>query len=116
MSNRLHEAKADLELAVIKALNSARLTVDEIDSLKDLSTRDLLVDHGLDRVMADRVLAHVTSEEYRTNAQNLESPVEDYSSAATSLTRSFPINEGQRLSVKGLNRLIRRMISEAHGK
>ena len=116
MSSRLHEAKADLELAVIKALNSARLTVDEIDSLKDLSTRDLLADHGLDRVLANRVLGHVKSEEYRTNAQNLETPVEDFSSSLTSLTRSFPINEGRRLSVSGLNRLIRRVISEARGR
>ena len=116
MSSRLHEAKADLELAVIKALNSAQLTVDEINSLKNLSIRDLLVDHDLDHVLANRVLGHLRSEEYRMNAQNLETPIEDYSSTTTSLRRSWPINEGNHLSVRELNQLIHRMISEESGR
>ena len=116
MSSRLHEAKADLELAIIKALNSAQLTVDEINSLKNLSIRDLLVDHDLDHVLANRVLGHLRSEEYRMNAQNLETPIEDYSSTTTSLRRSWPINEGNHLSVRELNQLIHRMISEESGR
>ena len=109
----------DLELAVIKALNNAPLVVAEVDALKQLSTRDLMVDHGLDYLLADKVVLHTKSEVLRTNAQDLEAPIEDYQFSSTSLTRSFPIdeplvslNESRRLSTQSLKRLVLAMINE----
>jgi len=118
MRKKLTEA-VDLELAVIKALNNAPLVVAEVDALKQLSTRDLMVDHGLDYLLADKVALHAKSEVLRTNAQDLEAPIEDYQFSSTSLTRSFPIdeplvslNESRRLSNKSLKRLVLAMINE----
>jgi len=118
MRKKLTEA-VDLELAVIKALNNAPLVVAEVDALKQLSTRDLMVDHGLDYLLADKVVLHTKSEVLRTNAQDLEAPIEDYQFSSTSLTRSFPIdeplvslNESRRLSTQSLKRLVLAMINE----
>ena len=112
MRRRLHEAKADLELAIVKSLDGAPLTLVELQELQDLGERDLMFDHDLDYILADRVLTHMKSENYRMRAQNLQTPIDGYESDATSLTRSFPINESRRLGKRQLTRLIRNMINE----
>ena len=111
MRRRIKEA-VDLELAVVKSLNGANLSVDEIEAMRDLTTRDLMFDYDLDYLLADRVRDHLKSQEYRANAQDQETPLEDYEPIGTSLTRSFPIEEGKRLTSSGLRRLVLRMISE----
>ena len=112
MKRRLHEAKADLELAIVKSLEKAPLTLTELQELQDLGERDLMVDHDLDYVLASRVLAHAKSENYRMRAQNQQTSIEGYKTNATSLTRSFPINEAKRLSDGGLKRLIHKIFKE----
>ena len=104
MSKRLHEA---LDLAVIRALNGSELTVKEIDELRDLTVRDLMIDHGLDHVMAGKVLDHVTSENLRMNAQNQYTPIEDYEDDDTSVTRTSPMTEIH--TQQDLRRLIKRL-------
>ena len=106
MRKRLREA-VDLELAVVKALNGSNLSVDEIEAMRELTTRDLMFDYDLDYMLADRVRNYVHGQEYRANAQDQATPLEDYEPTGTSLTRSFPIDEG-----KQLRRLVLRMISE----
>ena len=109
---RLLESQEDLELAVVKALNGADLSVDEIDELRGLNVRSLMVDHDLDHLMADKVLRHVQSEDLRMNAQNLESPIEDYEDEGTSLTRSTPISERKIETRTSFNSLLRRLVSD----
>jgi hypothetical protein len=104
MRRRIKEA-VDLELAVVKSLNGANLSVDEIEAMRDLTTRDLMFDYDLDYLLADRVRTNVHGQEYRINAQ-------DYEPIGTSLTRSFPIDETKRLTNKGLRRLVLKMINE----
>jgi hypothetical protein len=111
MRRRIKEA-VDLELAVVKSLNGANLSVDEIEAMRDLTTRDLMFDYDLDYLLADRVRDHLKGQEYRATAQDQETPLEDYEPIGTSLTRSFPIEEGRRLTSSGLRRLVLRMISE----
>lgn len=109
---RLLESREDLELAVVKALNGAQLSVDEIDELRDLSVRNLMVDHDLDHLLASKVLQHVQSEDLRMNAQNLETPIEDYEGEGTSLTRSSPISERKIETRASFNSLLRRLVSD----
>jgi len=112
MRRRLHEAKADIEVAIVKSLGGARLTLTELQELQDLTERDLMIDHDLDYILATRVRTHMKSENYRMRAQNLQTPIDGYESDATSLTRSFPINESKRLGKRQITRLIRNMINE----
>ena len=116
MKRSLHEAKADLELAIVKSLERSPLNLVELTELQDMNTRDLMIDHDLDYVLADRVLTHAKFENYRMRAQNQQTPIEGYKTTATSLTRSWPTNQGLnetfRLNKQDLKKLIRRMISE----
>lgn len=109
MSKKLSEAKEDLELSVIRALNGAELTVEEIDELRSLTTRELMVDYDLDHVLAEKILNHVKSENLRMNAQNLQTRIEDYEDEETSATRTSPITETKVRSTSQLNDLIRRL-------
>ena len=109
---RLLESQEAMELAVVKALNGELLTVEEIDELRDLTVRDLMVDHDLDHVLADKVLSHVKIEDLRMNAQNLETPIEDYEDDLTTATRTSPIAESKINTRSSLDSLLRRLISE----
>ena len=112
MSRLLLEAAEDLELAVIKALNGAELSVEEIDELRTLTVRDLMAEHDLDYLMADRVLRHVQAENLRMNAHNLSTPIPGYEDEETSMTRTFPMNEIRVKSPASFNALLRRLINE----
>ena len=109
MSRKLLEAKEDLELSVIRALNGADLTVEEIDELRSLTTRELMVTCDLDHLMAEKVLNHVQSENLRMNAQNLQTRIEDYEDAETSMTRTSPVVETKIRSGRQLNALIQKL-------
>ena len=109
---RLLESQEDLELAVVKALNGELLTVTEIEELRALTVRGLMVDHDLDHVMADKVMSHVKSEDLRMNAQSLETPIEGYEDELTSATRTNPISEARIKTRASFDSLLRRLISE----
>lgn len=109
MSKKLTESKEDVELSIIRALNGADLSVKEIDELRSLSTRELMVDYDLDHVLAEKVLNHVQSENLRMNAQNLQTRIEDYEDAETSVTRTSPVTEIKVKSGRHLSNLVRRL-------
>lgn len=113
MRRRLHEAKADLELAIVKSLDRAPLTLTELQELKDLNVRDLMSDHELDYVLAEKVKSHVQHEALRLQAQNQQTPLADFESNFTSLTRSAPTAQRPlKLSEGQVRRLVRQMINE----
>ena len=113
MKRRLHEAKADLELAVVKSLSGSPLTFVELQELKTLTVRDLMVDHDLDYVLAEKVLTQCKHESLRLQAQNQQTPIDGFESDFTSLTHSSPISQKpDRLSERKLRRIIREMMTE----
>lgn len=65
MKKMLHEVKADIDSGISKSLSHAPLTVEELEELKQKSVSDLIVDHGLDSIMAEIVIAHVKKESNR---------------------------------------------------
>lgn len=66
----LKEAKADIESGIAKSLTNSNLTLQEVESLEVLGTSSLIVDHGLDSVMAEIVKNHVKQERNRLVYQN----------------------------------------------
>ena len=113
MRRRLYEEKIDIDLSIIKALGRAPLTITELYELEALNTRDLMSDHDLDYILAERVTMWVKHEKLRLQAQNQQTPLRDFKSDFTSLTRSNPITQRPpNLSEKKLRKLIRQMVNE----
>ena len=113
MIRRLHEAKSDLELAVLKSLDRAPLTSIELQELSSMSVRDLMVDYDLDHVLAEKVASHVKYELLRLQAQNQQTPIDGFDSNFTSLTRSNPISQRSgNLTEVRLRRVLRQLIRE----
>ena len=116
MRKRLHEAKADLELAVVKAIARKPLTLIETQELNDLSVRDLMSEHALDYVLAERVAKHVQKEILRFQSQNQMTAMKDVDFGFTSLTRSNPIPQKPlKLSESSLRELVQKLVDEEHG-
>ncbi len=58
-------AKVDLESGIAKSLSRACLTIQEVEELEGKGIPTLIVDHGLDSVMAEIVVNHVKCERKR---------------------------------------------------
>ena len=111
MKKRLHEAKeADIEAGIAKSLGGASLSLAEINELELLQTRDLMIDHGLDYLMAERVRVHVQKEQYRMQAQDQFTPIEGFEDTPRSLTRTYPITEHS--SIRRRRQRIKKMVRE----
>lgn len=111
---RLNESKEDLELAVVKSLDKAPLTLTEIQELEILTVRDLMSDHDLDYVLAGRVKSHVQNERLRLQAQDQQNPGKDFKSDFTSLTRSNPTAKkaDTKLTESKLRSLVQEILDE----
>jgi hypothetical protein len=113
MKRRLSEAMKDLELAVVKSLSRSPLSPEEVNELRDLTTNDLMSEHGLDYLMAGKVSNHVKHEMLRLQAQSQQTPLDDTDFSFTSLTRSNPITQKPlKLSEAKLRSLVRKMVNE----
>lgn len=113
MKRHLHEAVEDLELAVLKAMSRASLTLKETQALNELSVRDLMADHGLDYILAECVVKHVQHEMLRFQSQNLMTPLEDSSFGFTSLTRSSPTPQKPLgLSESRIRNIVRKVVEK----
>lgn len=66
----LKESTATLEVAISKCLSQGRLLPSELLELETLSMTDLMIDHGLDSLMAEIVKTHMLSERLRQGAQS----------------------------------------------
>ncbi len=99
MKKMLLEARADLESGIAKSLGRGRLNQAELSELEKVTVNDLMVDHGLDGFMAEKVMLHAQSEKYRLTYQDqyVTSHVDDEFSKPGTLTRSHPISESRRL-------------------
>jgi hypothetical protein len=91
MRRRLNEQKVDVDIAIAKCLERARLAPEEAHALNDLGLVDLTSEHNLDYILADKVRKHVDSEVLRMQAQDKYSRIDDSDFDLTSLTRLSPI-------------------------
>ena len=105
---KLHEVSAESELAVVKAMDGASLTGEEIDGLSALTLGDLMSDYDLDYILADRVKQHVEHEVARYVNQQALSGTEVVSESV--LKNSNP--RFKRLTNIQVRKLVRHMINE----
>ncbi len=111
MRRRLNEQKVDVDIVIVKCLDQARLTPLEVHEVMGFSNADLMSEHDLDYLLADRVLRHATAEGLRHQAQSQQSRVDDTSFDLTSLTRLDPVQQTPGLTearVRRLARLVKR--------
>lgn len=88
MSKRnLREAFATIEVAISKCLSGGRLTPVELDEIRHVTYADLMTEHGLDSLMAERVKVHVQSEVQREKNQSLQTWKPD----SRELDRDYPL-------------------------
>jgi len=96
-------AKADLEMALVKAQGRSPLTADEMLELLGIDVGTLLTEHGMDLYQAEEVLMWRKHEALRWTAQLTSFPE--------------PIQESKKLSVRALNKMIlggkKRVIKES---
>ena len=91
----LKESVATLEVAIAKCLSQAELHPSELDEVVTLTIEELMSNHGLDHLLAEKVKVHAQTEMQRQGNQSLMTwDVDSRDESQGSLTRSHPIPEG----------------------
>lgn len=72
MKRNLKEAASTIEAAISKCLCGARLYPSEIEEMSSITYADLMTEHGLDSLMAEKVVTHLNLEKLRQNSQSLQ--------------------------------------------
>lgn len=101
----LKEAAATLEVAIAKCLSQDKLHPSELDEISTLSTADLMIDHELDHLLAEKVITHVRTEKQRHAYQGQLTHKPDSRSSFGSFTRTHPIPEGKASSTSLIKEL-----------
>ena len=110
MRKKLHEGKADLEVAIVKSLGGAALSVSEVQELSDLSVRDLMFEHDLDSLMAEQVKKHAMLQQNQQQAQNQYTPLVDFENQPRSLARTWPISESRKKKIDRWHCLVNKVM------
>ena len=71
MKRNLKEAVSVIEVAISKCLCGGKLHPSELQEMSHVTYADLMTEHGLDSLMAEKVMTHLKSEKLRQNAQSL---------------------------------------------
>ena len=118
MKKMLLEAQADLESGIAKSLGRGKLNQEELAELEKVTTADLVHQHGLDGVMAEKVMLHIQTERYRMTYQDQydSSHVDDEFTSKGGYTRTHPIAESKRLSEDHHEQDHGRMMDYGHTK
>lgn len=104
MKKILSEAKADIDSGIAKSLSGNKLTYDELLELESLSMIDLIKDHDIDSLIAEKVIAHVKLERQRQEYQNQFTRDEDFVNIAGSKNRTYPFRESIKKKIKRIIR------------
>lgn len=89
----LKEAASTLEVAIAKCLSRSKLHPSELDEISALTTEELMSEHELDYLLAEKVRVHVQTEVQRQANQSLMSYKPESRDAYGSMTRTHPIPE-----------------------
>ena len=91
----LKESRATLEVAIAKSLSRGKLLPSELDELTGLTVHDLMHEHNLDHLMAEKIKVHVLTERQRMAAQGQQTWEPDSRESFGSYTRTHPIPESR---------------------
>ena len=89
----LKEAAATLEVAIAKCLSQAKLHPSELEEIAALTTEELMSEHELDHLLAEKVRVHVQTEIQRHSQQGLMTYKPESRDSYGSMTRTHPIPE-----------------------
>ena len=90
----LKESVATIEVAIAKCLSQGKLHPSELDEVSALTTEELMSEHELDYLLAEKVRVHVQSEMQRHAQQGLLTYKPESRESYGSMTRTHPIPEG----------------------
>ena len=105
----------DLDLAVVKAMSRAPLSLDEVDELSVMGAQELISEQGLDYAQAEEVMKWARHEMHRHTAQHLSGlRADDHESRGTSHGSIDPVlrERRSRRPKKMTQRDLRKLISE----
>lgn len=71
MKRILREKVSTVEVAISKCMGGGRLHPSEIEEIRHITQADLMSEHGLDSLMAEKVVTHLKTEILRQRAQSL---------------------------------------------
>ncbi len=92
----LKEAAGTLEVAIAKCLSQGRLHPSELEEILPVTIEELVSEHDLDHLLAEKVRVHVQTECQRHSHEGLAAWQPDSRKSYGSLTRTHPIPEGKR--------------------
>lgn len=100
MRRILLEAKADLESGIAKSLGRGKLNQAELSELEKTTVAELMQDHNLDSIMAEKIMLHVQAEKLRLSYQDqyTASYLDDEFVKKGGYTRTHPIAESRLVS------------------
>tara|TARA_Y100000593_G_scaffold75858_1_gene140018 strand:+ start:75 stop:449 length:375 start_codon:yes stop_codon:yes gene_type:complete len=103
----------DLDLAVVKAMSRAPLSLDEVDTLHVMDAQSLIAEQGLDYAQAEEVMKWARHEMHRHTAQHLSGlRHDDMEARGTSPGSVDPVLRESRTSRKMSVRELRKLIAE----
>ena len=68
----LKESASTIEVVIAKSLSGSNLLPSELDEVNHLTSADLMTQHDLDSVMAEKVVAHIRAETARQSSQSMQ--------------------------------------------
>ena len=100
MKRTLLEARADLESGIAKSLGRGKLNQEELTELEKITVAELMHDHGLDSIMAEKIMIHAQTERLRSSYQDQynTSHLDDDFVKKGGHTRTHPITESNLMS------------------
>jgi hypothetical protein len=100
MRNRhiIRESISLVEAAIAKSLSGSPLLPSELDEIFLKTYADLMIEHGLDSLMAEKVVTHVKSETQRLNFQSHQTWDPDSRPSRRNYSKTYPVKESRNLS------------------
>jgi len=105
----LKESLSKVEVAISKALNRAEMLPTEVEELLHLTTHELISEHDLDYLLAEKVRTHVALEHNRLMNQSLYTWDIESRDNEGGFTRTHPIQENKAQSE---SRMMRQALHE----
>lgn len=72
MKRNLRESASTIEVAISKCLCGGKLFPSELEEIRHMTQADLMSAHGLDSLLAEKVMTHLRLEKLRHNSQSLQ--------------------------------------------
>jgi hypothetical protein len=108
----IKEETSTIDIAIATALSQGQLSPSECEALNSMTMQELCGEHGLDYVLAEKVLVHARKEKARLIYQSQQTWDENETEGG--FTRTHPIPES--VTRKRIKRIIKEVASSFKSK